>query len=119
MSHDGHGHPAAGGGTTATVVLHLGGMNWATEKLLAESVLSRRPGVLSVEANPVSQTATVAFDTAKSRWRTCGAGSRRAATTAPASRSLLTSATRWRSRASPRRLRLSIVRRRGSGRPRR
>ena len=29
---------------------------------VAEAVLSRRPGVVSVDANPVSQTATVTYD---------------------------------------------------------
>ena len=30
MTHDGHRDGAAGNGTTATVVLHVGGLNWAT-----------------------------------------------------------------------------------------
>ena len=46
----------------ATAVLHVGGLHYATEKAVVERVLGRRPGVLSVEANPVSQTATVTFD---------------------------------------------------------
>ncbi|HXF72100.1 MAG TPA: heavy metal translocating P-type ATPase [Actinomycetota bacterium] len=33
-----------------------------TEKFVVEAVLGRRPGVLSVEANPVSQTANVRYD---------------------------------------------------------
>jgi len=37
----------------------------ATESSVVERVLARRPGVLRVEANPVAQTATVTFDTAK------------------------------------------------------
>ena len=45
-----------------TVVLHVGGLNYASEKALVERVLSHRPGVLAVEANPVAQTATVTFD---------------------------------------------------------
>ena len=45
-----------------TAVLAVSGVQWASEKAVAESVLGRRPGVLSVEANPVSQTATVAYD---------------------------------------------------------
>ena len=45
-----------------TVVLHTGGLHWATEKAVVEKVLTRRPGVLRVEANPVAQTATVIFD---------------------------------------------------------
>src|SRR6266540_2454130 len=46
----------------ATVVLHVGGMLRASEKAVVEAVLRRRPGVLAVEANPVSQTANVTFD---------------------------------------------------------
>ena len=45
-----------------TVVVHTGGLNWATEKNVVERVLSRRPGVLAVDANPVAQTATITFD---------------------------------------------------------
>jgi len=55
---------AAEVGQLATVVLDVVGMSWASEKAVVESVLGRRPGVLSVEANPVSQTATVTFDPA-------------------------------------------------------
>jgi Cu2+-exporting ATPase len=46
----------------ATIVLEVSGLHWATEKNVAEAVLSRRPGVLAVDANPVSQTATVTYD---------------------------------------------------------
>ena len=45
-----------------TVVLHVGGLHYATEKAVVEQVLGRRPGVLAVDANPVAQTATVTFD---------------------------------------------------------
>src|SRR4051812_31943267 len=45
-----------------TVVLEVSGVQWASEKAVAEGVLGRRPGVLAVEANPVSQTATVTYD---------------------------------------------------------
>jgi Cu2+-exporting ATPase len=45
-----------------TAVLEVSGVHWASEKAVAESVLGRRPGVLRVEANPVSQTATVTYD---------------------------------------------------------
>jgi Cu2+-exporting ATPase len=45
-----------------TTVLHVGGLHYASEKAVVERVLSHRPGVLSVKANPVAQTATVAFD---------------------------------------------------------
>ena len=39
----------------------MGGLNFATEKDVVERVLARRPGVRSVEANPVSQTATIRY----------------------------------------------------------
>jgi Cu2+-exporting ATPase len=45
-----------------TTVLHVGGLHYASEKHVVEQVLGRRPGVLSVEANPVAQTATVVYD---------------------------------------------------------
>jgi P-type Cu2+ transporter len=45
-----------------TAVLHVGGLHYATEKSVVERVLSNRPGVVDVEANPVAQTATVTFD---------------------------------------------------------
>ena len=45
-----------------TVVLHVGRMHRASEKAVVERALSRRPGVLEVEANPVAQTATVTYD---------------------------------------------------------
>jgi P-type Cu2+ transporter len=45
-----------------TIVLDVAGVQWATSKNVAETVLGRRPGVLSVEANPVAQTATVSYD---------------------------------------------------------
>jgi P-type Cu2+ transporter len=53
----------AGAGKVATTVLHVGGLNWASEKAVPERVLGRRPGVALVEANPVAQTANVTFDT--------------------------------------------------------
>jgi Cu2+-exporting ATPase len=51
-------------GTSApgTAVLHVGGLHYASEKAVVERVLGGRPGVLSVEANPVGQTATVVYD---------------------------------------------------------
>ena len=48
------------GGTTA--VLELSGLQWATEKHVAENVLRRWPGVIDADVNPVAQTATVSFD---------------------------------------------------------
>ncbi|MFP5252261.1 MAG: heavy metal translocating P-type ATPase [Actinomycetes bacterium] len=50
--------------TPERVVLDVIGMYRASEKAVVEATLSRRPGVLDVEANPVAQTATVAFDPA-------------------------------------------------------
>jgi Cu2+-exporting ATPase len=47
---------------TETAVLHVGGLHYAGEKSVVEHVLSNRPGVARVEANPVAQTATVIFD---------------------------------------------------------
>ena len=73
MEHGGHhaghaptGHDEHGGdGKRATVVLHVGGLSFASEVLVVERALRRRPGVLEVEANPVSQTATVTYDAEK------------------------------------------------------
>ena len=45
-----------------TAVLHVGALHYASEQGVVESVLSRRPGVLAVDANPVAQTASVRFD---------------------------------------------------------
>jgi Cu2+-exporting ATPase len=71
MVHRGNGHDTQAEVTyelpskIATTVLHVGGLSWASEKAVVERVLGRRPGVRAVEANPVSQTATVTFDTAQ------------------------------------------------------
>src|SRR5688500_10416756 len=57
--------PGSGGTMTAkrsTAVLEVAGVQWAASKNVAEAVLSRRPGVVEVEANPVAQTATVIYD---------------------------------------------------------
>jgi P-type Cu2+ transporter len=45
-----------------TVVLDVRGVQWASEKARVEAFLGRRPGVQTVEANPVAQTATVTLD---------------------------------------------------------
>ena len=45
-----------------TTVLHVGGLNYASEKAVVEHVLGGQPGVMAVEANPVAQTATVTYD---------------------------------------------------------
>src|SRR5215211_4048485 len=49
-------------GMRSTAVLEVSGVQWASSKNVAEAVLSRRPGVLGVEANPVAQTATIIYD---------------------------------------------------------
>jgi Cu2+-exporting ATPase len=54
-------HEPDGHGST-TAVLEVSGVQWATSKNITEAVLSRRPGVLTVDANPVAQTATVTYD---------------------------------------------------------
>ena len=48
------------GATTA--VLHTGGLQFASEKAVLEKALGSRPGVISVESNPVAQTASVTYD---------------------------------------------------------
>jgi Cu2+-exporting ATPase len=59
--HHDHGHDARRD-DGATAVLEVSGVQWATSKNVAEAVLSRQPGVLTVDANPVAQTATVTYD---------------------------------------------------------
>jgi copper chaperone CopZ len=102
MAGRGHGTRAGTGhempaGQVAMVVLHVGGLGWASEKAVVERVLGRRAGVRAVEASPVSLTATVTFDTAQAsvaglrRWvEECGYHC--AGLSVP-----LMSATRWRS----------------------
>ena len=53
------------GPRTETVVLHTGGLNWATEKAVIETGLCGRAGVRRVEANSVAQTSTVTYDPAQ------------------------------------------------------
>ena len=62
-----------------TTVLEVGGLHWATSAAAVEATLLRRPGVVAVEANAVSQTATITYDPGQtsvaelSRWvRDCG-----------------------------------------------
>ncbi|WP_067541240.1 heavy metal translocating P-type ATPase [Nocardia crassostreae] len=47
-----------------TAVLDMRGLHWASQQRVVETVLGRRPGVLSVQPNPVSETATVVYDPA-------------------------------------------------------
>jgi P-type Cu2+ transporter len=63
MQARGHtGASGARGAARAQVVLHVGGLHYASEKAVVERKLGAQPGVLAVEANPVAQTATVEFD---------------------------------------------------------
>jgi P-type Cu2+ transporter len=55
---------AVAGPTLDTALLHVGGVQYASEKAVVEEVLGNRPGVVEVAANPVAQTATVTFDPA-------------------------------------------------------
>src|SRR6476661_2934699 len=60
--------PAPSGSMTGadrTAVLEVSGLHWASSTAVTEAVLGRRPGVTHVEANPVSQTATVTYDPAR------------------------------------------------------
>ena len=79
----------------ATAVLEVSGVQWATSKNVADAVLGRRPGVLTVDTNPVSQTATVVYDPARTDLRGCADGCATAASTAPGGRCPATSVTRW------------------------
>ncbi|TAK68878.1 MAG: heavy metal translocating P-type ATPase [Actinomycetota bacterium] len=45
-----------------TAVLEVSGVQWASQQAVAETVLSRRPGVIAVDVNPVAQNATVTYD---------------------------------------------------------
>jgi len=45
-----------------SVVLQVGGMQFASEKHKVEAFLGAQPGVMTVDANPVAQSASVTFD---------------------------------------------------------
>ena len=62
--HDHHDHVGHDGSQPLTTTLHVGGLSYASEQAVVERTLGQRPGVLEVEANAVSQTATVSFDPA-------------------------------------------------------
>ncbi|WP_198413931.1 heavy metal translocating P-type ATPase [Cryobacterium algoritolerans] len=51
--------------TMETTIFEVKGVRWASSKSVADAMLSRRPGVLSVDTNAVSQTATITFDPAQ------------------------------------------------------
>jgi Cu2+-exporting ATPase len=57
-----HGLRAGATADETTAVLHTGGLQFMSEKVVLEKALKARPGVLSVESNPVAQTATVRYD---------------------------------------------------------
>ena len=61
---DQHLSAPAVGPVSATVVLEMSGLQWASETHVVESTLGRLPGVAQVDANPVGQTATVTYDPA-------------------------------------------------------
>jgi Cu2+-exporting ATPase len=61
MSIEREHHTGADGGS-ATVVLHVGGLRFATEAAEVEHAIRRQPGVIEVLANPSAQTATVTYD---------------------------------------------------------
>jgi Cu2+-exporting ATPase len=48
-----------------SVVLHVGGLQYASEKAVVERILGAQPGVLAVDGNPVAQTANVEYDPAE------------------------------------------------------
>ena len=63
MTGTGHDHPGHDSGRpTDTTTLHVGGMYRGSEHLVVQAALARVPGVVSVEANPIAQTATVTYD---------------------------------------------------------
>jgi Cu2+-exporting ATPase len=63
--HHSHHAPERPPAEARTTTLHVGNLHYASEKSVVERVLARRPGVLSVAANPVAQTATVDYDPAR------------------------------------------------------
>ncbi|OXS82033.1 cation transporter [Kocuria marina] len=48
--------------STLHTVVEVSGLHWAISEPVIEKTLLQRPGVVSVEANAVSQTATVTYD---------------------------------------------------------
>ena len=62
MSADSTPGPDALAAPLQRTVVEVRGLHWASSKAVIERVLSQRPGVAGVDANPVAQTATVSFD---------------------------------------------------------
>jgi P-type Cu2+ transporter len=61
VAHHGQ-HGPSPDGASATAVLQVGGLHWASEQAVVDKTLGRLPGVRSVEVNPVAQSATVTYD---------------------------------------------------------
>ena len=59
---------------TESTILEVKGIRWASSKVVADTRLARRPGVLTVDTNVVAQTATVTFDPNADRYRVCWDG---------------------------------------------
>ena len=53
---------AASAGNRQSVILNVGGVQYASEKATVERRLGALPGVFAVDANPLAQTATVDYD---------------------------------------------------------
>jgi Cu2+-exporting ATPase len=77
--HHDHRPEAEDGPPLERVVLETFGLQWASQQAALDSVLRRVDGVQAVEVNPVSQTATVAYDptradiaTLRAQVRECG-----------------------------------------------
>ena len=60
--HSDAGHRHGQRSATATAVLDVTGLHWATEQAVIERTLRHLDGVTAVEANAVAQTATVTYD---------------------------------------------------------
>src|SRR5207248_11702743 len=60
-----HANHAAHDGAPARVVLHVGGLRFASEGAVVERAIGRQPGVVEVQVNPSAQTATVTYDPAR------------------------------------------------------
>ena len=56
---------AAQVGNRQSVLLNVGGVQYASEKVTVERRLGALPGVFAVDANPLAQTATVDYDPSK------------------------------------------------------
>ena len=48
-----------------TAVLEVAEAHWVMEEAVTEKMLGRRPGLLTVQADPIAQTAVVTYDPAQ------------------------------------------------------